>query len=307
MPHDGQDIAELFNKALTEQPVLANVGQIEDVEQTAKQLLKTRYRRHKIVALLFAALLLTVAGVAQLFVKNATFFPTAIFIAVIALLGGYAYLQGKVHSEFMRQFALAHGYTFKPSGTPDGRAGSLFSLGRNPKLFNLISGAYLGQAIEIFNYRYAIRRGRDTYTFPFTVFEIDFPAVLPQIFLHDRQARYFGSSDGLNVKFPNARKIDLEGGFHEHFDLWVGEKFEIEALQIFTPDLMARLMDQWQHLSIEFVGNHIYIYENKFVNKRMELLQMHDLARHLILKLAPVIQRMGNDVEAMQRLKTKNL
>lgn len=64
---------------------------------------------------------------------------------------------------------------------------------------------------------------------------------------------------------PNQR-LSLEGGFNDYFTLYAPKDYERDALYIFTPDLMALLIDGATWCDVEIVDNQIYFYSayNKF-------------------------------------------
>lgn len=64
---------------------------------------------------------------------------------------------------------------------------------------------------------------------------------------------------------PNQR-FSLEGGFNDYFTLYAPKDYERDALYIFTPDLMALLIDGATWCDVEIVDSQIYFYSayNKF-------------------------------------------
>lgn len=64
---------------------------------------------------------------------------------------------------------------------------------------------------------------------------------------------------------PNQR-LSLEGGFNDYFTLYAPKDYERDALYIFTPDLMALLIDGATWCDVEIVDSQIYFYSayNKF-------------------------------------------
>jgi hypothetical protein len=71
---------------------------------------------------------------------------------------------------------------------------------------------------------------------------------------------------------PNQR-LSLEGGFNDYFTLYAPKDYERDALYIFTPDLMALLIDGATWCDVEIVDSQIYFYSayNKFdYEKEME-------------------------------------
>ena len=106
---------------------------------------------------------------------------------------------------------------------------------------------------------------------------------------------------GLSPNFPNSEKLNLEGNYNDYFTLYTRKDFEIEALQIFSPDFMARTKDDYREFSIEFTGSQIYIYFSAYIETKSELEKMYSLAEYIITKLEPILQRMKGGMVAMNQ------
>ena len=104
----------------------------------------------------------------------------------------------------------------------------------------------------------------------------------------------------IKPKFQDGRRLDMEGNFDDYFDLFCEEKFEIEALQVFAPNIMEKLMKEWNNLNLEFVNDKIYIYQPKYISKKVDLEKMYAMGQYLIQTLPPVLARMESSVKAMQ-------
>ncbi len=63
--------------------------------------------------------------------------------------------------------------------------------------------------------------------------------------------------------FDQSQILSLEGEFDKHFTLHVPRQYERDALYVFTPDVMAALIDHGKEYNIEIVGDELYIYGNK--------------------------------------------
>ena len=62
------------------------------------------------------------------------------------------------------------------------------------------------------------------------------------------------------VALDEGQRLALEGDFDTTFTLYCPREYETDALYIFTPDLMARLVDSAAGCDIEFVDNRVLIY-----------------------------------------------
>jgi len=217
------------------------------------------------------------------------------FMPLMAIGVLYAILRREVKSQFYRQFALANGFTYARSGYVPGLTGSLFRIGRPHKPEDIVSGDFAGHPIKLFNYSYTKGSGKHQITYHATVLQITHDHELPPLLL-TLDWEYWG---GLSPVFPDARKISTEGDFDKTFDLYVRQKYEIEALQVFTPDFMEIYRERWKQFSLDFDGDKIFIYSRNYIVDKKYLQEMYDLARHLINKLEPVLLRMQSSVNAM--------
>lgn len=274
-----------------------NIGDIENVSSSTFWYVRTRYLTHAIIIVIICI------GLAAFFVRRAMSngAPDAVdalfgfWLPLLILIISYNIVRSRVQKTFMRQFAVANGYNFQEDGDLAGHPGSIFSLGHGGAATNVVSGRYLDRPIQLFNYHYTVGSGRNSHTYFFTVFQVDFPAVLPRLFLHERGNMF--AVDGMSVKIPDGQEVHLEGDFDNFFRLTVQKGFEIEALQIFTPDFMEKLRDEWRHTSLEFVGNYIYLYKDLTLSTKKDLLTFYSLVCYIIARLGPVVARIGASVE----------
>ncbi len=54
--------------------------------------------------------------------------------------------------------------------------------------------------------------------------------------------------------------MSLEGDFNKYFKLSVPKGYEVKALEVFTPDVMATLIDKCKFFNVEIAGTNIYSY-----------------------------------------------
>jgi hypothetical protein len=58
--------------------------------------------------------------------------------------------------------------------------------------------------------------------------------------------------------------LSLEGDFNEHFTLYAPKEYERDALYIFTPDLMALLIDNVSKFDVEVIDDQLFVYGSEF-------------------------------------------
>ncbi|WP_213814277.1 hypothetical protein [Glaciihabitans sp. dw_435] len=79
----------------------------------------------------------------------------------------------------------------------------------------------------------------------------------PHIVLENRRSRVLRSSGS---RFRHNQRLSLEGDFDRHFTLYCPEGYERDALYIFTPDLMALMIDVAADCEIELVDGSLILY-----------------------------------------------
>lgn len=105
---------------------------------------------------------------------------------------------------------------------------------------------------------HSVSRGQERATIqrPFAFIELPLPASVPHIVLANRK-RSIVPTLGLG---RGAARMELEGDFAKTFRLIVPEGYQQDALYIFTPDLMARVLDLGSGAEIELVSDRLYVY-----------------------------------------------
>ena len=113
--------------------------------------------------------------------------------------------------------------------------------------------------VEFANYQYTTGSGknRTTHRWGYVAIKLDVP--LPHIVLDARSNNgLFGSN--LPATFDKDQRLSLEGDFDQHFALYCPEGYERDALYLFTPDIMARFIDNAAALDVEIVDDWLFLY-----------------------------------------------
>lgn len=267
---------------------------IEDVGKTTGAYITSHYRKHLIVG---GILSVVWAGVIIYWITVSPDLDKVFLILapIILFFGFQAYVHNKILSIFMRQFAVANGYKYEKDGTLDELSGFAFDIGHGKKAANIVSGQYQGHPLKLFHYNYTIGYGKHSHTYYLTVFKLTLDVRLTDLLLRSKRLD-FGKS--LTLTFKNEQQIHLEGDFDQYFTLLAPKGFQIEALQIFSPDFMLQMRDEWQDFSLEFMGNDIYIYCVYKIDKKDKLYKMYDLVRHLLEAMKPALANMQKGVLA---------
>ena len=224
-------------------------------------------------------------------------FFVLMIVPILVVGNRFQKLRELVEQKFFQQFAHANNYPYMDKMLELPRTGALFYTSLlNPRalwLEHVISGEFKGEKIRLYC---RCEQGPKNYVIKRTVFEIDYNVVLPTMLLKPDWNNSYAKP-----YFKKEYHLSLEGDFDHHFDLYVEKEFEIEALQIFTPDIMERLKTDWSRFVVEFSQDRVFIYTGGMITKRKDLEHMYSFAQYLIEKLGPVTERMESGVVAMRQ------
>src|SRR6185503_477837 len=192
--------------------------------------------------------------------------PLFFFLGFIALL---AYIVVKAVGSFSRRwelwvrmdrFARQNGMTFSPLDGEPSYPGAIFQIGSTRQAVDhLVSST--GRFFDFGNYRYTTGSGknRSTRTWGFLAFNLD--RKLPHMVLDSKANNgFFGTN--LPATFVKDQILSLEGDFDKHFTLYCPQQYERDALYVFTPDLMALLIDEVAPFDVEIVDDWMFVYSN---------------------------------------------
>lgn len=263
---------------------------IEDVTATTHQYILQHYLWQTVLliagSIALTALLIRFVGGA---LEEYTLLPLA------APFAAYGWLRDKVQGVFMRQFAHANAFRYQRHAPHQiSEEGSIFNqpgLCKNKKMYNVVEGLFLKYPLRLFNYQYTIGSGRNIQTLKYTVLKLVLAANLPRIYLDTGSWASGERAPGWATQ--NLKRITTESNdFNKHFSLWAEEGHHLEALQIFTPDLMDELLRLPGKFDLEIIGSQVYIYDGGIIKTKRRLLEMFRLAKHLIENAGHVLERM---------------
>jgi len=165
-------------------------------------------------------------------------------------------------------FAAERGWRYEPTAPPPMIDGAVFgalldavvtdhviATGAIPFEVGNVAGRVGGTRHEKFRTfdvtvtRRTLRRSDNGYV------SIRLPRALPH-FVVDAHA------NGASLPMPvhATQRVTLEGDFDQHFALYAPAGYERDALYLFTPDIMALLIDASGDLDVEVIGNRLTIY-----------------------------------------------
>ena len=131
--------------------------------------------------------------------------------------------------------------------------GAIFQIGGDRIAYDLVRSDH-PRFVEVGNHSYTVSNGKNTTTSRWGYIAIRLDVPLPHIVL-DAQGN--GVRLGL---WERGQHLSLEGDFDRYFRLYCPEGYERDALYLFTPDVMARFIDNASPLEVEIVDDWLFLY-----------------------------------------------
>lgn len=156
-------------------------------------------------------------------------------------------------------FASANGMVFSPRGSAPQYPGAIFSTGQTRQSLDHLRSTS-GRFLDYGNYRYVTGSGknRTTHNWGFLALQLD--RSLPHMVLDSRANNGLFGISNLPAAFHKEQVLSLEGDFNNHFTLYCPQAYERDALYVFTPDLMALLIDNAAPFDVEIVDRWMFVY-----------------------------------------------
>ncbi len=226
-------------------------------------------------------------------------FAIAGFVFVLLGLG---LVGNKARAEFMEQIASALGYQYIGSTAVSSVSANLFKVGHSQSISNAMQGTHGGFPLRIYDFQTKIGYGKNEQTFPYTVFEITYPYDLPP-FLMLAHEGLFGGIGGGDPTLPQGTFLKLEGDFNKYFTVSVEKNFEMEALEILTPDVMNDFVQKSRGINFELSDHRLYIFQHGTMSKKEPMSRMYDTAILVSGMLDTHFKEVSGDVDAMKEEK----
>ncbi|MFN3949484.1 hypothetical protein [Microbacterium sp.] len=187
-------------------------------------------------------------------------------VLIVGVLSGIALVRGLGGSAVRRyrldRFARANGMTWHPGFADPALPGMIFGLGRARTAHDLVR-AERPRFVEVGNFTYETGSGKNkqTHRWGYVAVRLDTP--LPHIVLDAVGNNGLFGGTNLPIAFGRGQRLSLEGDFDEHFALYCPEGYERDALYLFTPDVMARFIDNAAALDVEIVDDWLFLYSRR--------------------------------------------
>lgn len=160
------------------------------------------------------------------------------------------------------RFAAANSLAYVPGEKNPAYPGLIFSHGDSRETsdnYRPLSGPYF----DLGNYRYTTGSGKEKTTHTWGYLALKLERRLPQMVLDARGNNGLLGGSTLPTTFRRDQKLSLEGDFDQYFTLYCPRQYERDALYVFTPDLMALLIDETAAFDVEIVDDWMFVYSVK--------------------------------------------
>jgi hypothetical protein len=187
--------------------------------------------------------------------------PLLIAVAIAVVVVQAIRTAGPVweHRYRMSTFAATNGLLFAPASVGPSYPGAIFGIGTSRSVsdhFRSEDGRYL----DFGNYQYVTGSGKSRTTHNWGFLALSLDRSLPHMVLDSRSNNGLFGTTNLPAVFGKDQVLSLEGDFDTHFTLYCPREYERDALYVFTPDLMALLIDEAAPFDVEIVDRWLFVY-----------------------------------------------
>ncbi|BAJ74517.1 hypothetical protein MTES_1553 [Microbacterium testaceum StLB037] len=155
----------------------------------------------------------------------------------------------------LARFAQAVSMEYVPSISQPPLPGSIFQRGSGRTAVDVLRGRE-PRFVEVGNYHYTVSNGKNQTTVRWGYIAIKLNVPLPHIVL---------DASGNNISlgtFDRDQHLSLEGDFDRYFRLYCPQGYERDALYLFTPDVMARFIDNAAVFDVEIIDDWLFLYSS---------------------------------------------
>ena len=197
----------------------------------------------------------------------------------------------RARTAFWKAFALENGWTYAQVADLSKETGVMFTKSSkfmkpltSKRAANVVTGAWENRPARIFEYAFTLGSGKGSETFHYTVFEFTFTGSFPHLYLNRR-------GDGYDLDPGDT--VPLPAEFEKQFHLFAPKQYEVEALEIFTPDALSYLLEVKWPYDLELVDKRLIVYLKSHIGSGMQLAAEWHRAKTLAARLAPVLDRVS--------------
>lgn len=208
------------------------------------------------------ALIASLASGSSDLIDTVALVPGAALLTVVVVVSLRAFRQWRASAEQrlrMSRFAEANGFRFDEVSPGPTYPGAIFGLGSSRSVTDHFRTPE-GRFIDFGNYTYVTGSGRSRTTHRWGFLAMHLDRALPHMLLDSRANNGMFGSTNLPAVFRKDQVLSLEGDFDRYFTLYCPKQYERDALYVFTPDLMALLIDEAAPFDVEIVDQWLFVY-----------------------------------------------
>ncbi|MFJ4175575.1 hypothetical protein [Microbacterium sp. NPDC089696] len=182
-----------------------------------------------------------------------------IIVGVVALVRRA--LRTRAMARFrLSRFAAANAMTYLDRIEAPPLPGMIFQAGSGRMSTDVLRGTE-PRFVEFGNYQYTTSNGKNSQTHRWGYVAVKLDVPLPNIVLDALGNNGLGGS--IATGFRRDQRLSLEGDFDRYFSLFCPEGYEVDALYLFAPDVMARFIDHAAELDVEIVDDWLFLYTRR--------------------------------------------
>lgn len=228
----------------------------QDIEWAREQIGKKKLSRRMRSTFIWLAVF-GVFGVLLLESLAAVLLPAIMAIVIVV-----SAKKGQETMAAVVRFAYDNDLRYMHASPPTMHAGAIFGTGHSRVLEHVLHSRVDPDSMqwELGNYRYTTGSGKNAQTYHWGYACMQLPREMPHMMLDARENRL---SAARLAGLAGTQKLKVSGEFDKYFTLYVPAGYERDALYVFTPDLMALLVDNSAKYDIEILGDKLYVYGRK--------------------------------------------
>lgn len=174
------------------------------------------------------------------------------FLAALAVIIVANYEIGVREKLRLLKFSLDNGFKFQIEDLAVPNGPMMFSVGQVRRVKNRIE---LGDNIMIAGYLYTVGSGKNRHEIQTEFARVKLSRAVPHIYLNGKHNSIY-----LNVNDYHARRLELEGDFNDFFTVYTPPDYQVDVLQLLTPDVMLALRELGSEYDFETMRNQLYVY-----------------------------------------------
>lgn len=188
------------------------------------------------------------------------------FVVIFAVLGYFLlkHLYDRKKQAMYFKFAQRSGLEYFSGVQKPLPPGMIFDEGYDRQVEQ---GFVMPDGLQIANYQYTTGSGKNRSVHRWGYMMLELPRRLPHMVLDAKKNNIFGSRwSNLPDYFDKEQVLKLEGNFNNSYTLFAPQQYERDALTVFTPDVMAALIDANAEYDVELVDDKLILYSSKRFN-----------------------------------------